>query len=104
MLVLREAGHDVSRVVDVADPRATDREVVELAGRMKAVLVTADNDFARRADFQPRRYGGIVVLRDLSETPERAVRRLVRLLKRVEQRHISGTLVVLDRRSVRVKR
>lgn len=104
VLALRDAGHDVARVVDLADPRASDRQVVELAARMDAVLITADNDFARRGDFQPRRYGGIVLLRDLPETPERAVRRLVRLLARLERGQLKGTLVVLDRRSARAKR
>jgi predicted nuclease of predicted toxin-antitoxin system len=98
--LLRRAGYDVVRVVDIADPRARDREVAEMAARLGAVLITADSDFLRRTDFPPRRYCGIVVLRDLHRASDRVWRRLLRLLA---DRDLRGVMAVIDGRSSRVK-
>lgn len=100
---LREQDIRVTRVVDLADPRATDKDVAALARRRNAVLLTADTDFQRRRDFQPRRTPGIVLLKDLHAAETRVVRRLLRLLADGPDA-LRGTLVVLDRRSARVRR
>ncbi|HEY3413188.1 MAG TPA: DUF5615 family PIN-like protein [Armatimonadota bacterium] len=98
---LLEEGFRVERVVDVADPRATDEEVAALAAGMKAVLVTADSDFTSRSHFAPRRYAGIVVLKDLVTAERSVLRRLVRVLRGGSLR---GMLIVVDGRSSRAKR
>lgn len=100
---LRAEGLEVLRVVDLVDPRAPDRDVAALAQRHGALLLTADSDFARRRDFPPRRFGGIVVLQDLDTAPERVMRRLLRVV-RGRQRDLNGAVVILDRRSQRVRR
>lgn len=98
--LLREAGHEVVRVVDVTDPMAEDREVADLASRSGAVLVTADTDFLRREIFPPRRSRGIVVLKELNKAHDRVLRRLLRVLKADEMGHV---LAVVDGRSTRFK-
>lgn len=98
---LREEGYRVWRVVDVADPRETDAEVAALAVGMDAVLVTADRDFTSRSNFDPRRYAGIIVLKDLVSAEQNVMRRLVRALR---GDNLRGTLVVVDARSTRFKR
>jgi predicted nuclease of predicted toxin-antitoxin system len=101
---LRDAGHQPVRLVDALRPDAADREVAELAARLDAVLVTADSDFLRRCDFPPRRFAGIVVLRDLQIRPETLARRLLRLLDRLGPEDLRGVVAVLDRRSSRFRR
>ena len=100
---LRDAGVTVLRVVDLVDPRASDKDVAALAARHGAVLLTADSDFLRRRDFLPRRFEGIILLRDLPDAQDRVVRRLLRLVNGRAQ-DLSGVLVILDRRSARVRR
>lgn len=100
---LRDAGVTVLRVVDLVDPRASDKDVAALAARYSAVLLTADSDFTRRRDFQPQRFGGIILLKDLSSAQDRVVRRLLRLVSG-RGHDLSGSLVILDRRSARVRR
>ncbi|HEY3267707.1 MAG TPA: DUF5615 family PIN-like protein [Armatimonadota bacterium] len=104
LAALRGEGHAITRLVDVADPRATDREVAELSRRLGLVLLTADGDFRRRRDFQPRRFAGIILLRDLHAAPERVLRRLLRLLAGADPSELSGALITLDRRSARERR
>lgn len=101
---LRADGHHVERVVDAGDPRANDKTVAALAMRLEAVLVTADMDFSRRTDFPPRRFAGIVVLKDLSVDPLRVYRRLIRLLARLDSERLAGVVAVVDRRSVHLRR
>lgn len=100
---LRAEGLDVVRLVDVADPRSDDRDVVRLADRLGAVLLTSDGDFKMRSRFPPRRHRGIVLLRDLTAAPERVMRRLTLLLSR-GQSAVEGRLVILNRRSARARR
>lgn len=97
---LKAAGHKVLRVSEITDPRAPDRDVAGLAAQRGAVLVTADSDFLRRGDFPPKRYCGIVVLKDLHRAPNRVLRRLLRVLGAED---LNGVLAVLDGRSTRFK-
>jgi hypothetical protein len=62
-----------------------------------------DADFQRRRDFTPRRFSGIILLKDLHAAPERVLRRLLRVVAD-DQDALSGTLTILDRRSARVRR
>ncbi|NMC83194.1 MAG: DUF5615 family PIN-like protein [Armatimonadetes bacterium] len=101
---LRSDGHIVERVVDAGDPRADDKTVAALAARLSAVLVTADRDFSRRSDFPPRRFPGIVVLKDLSIDQDRVYRRLARLLTRLDSERLAGVVAIVDRRSVHLRR
>ena len=101
---LRLDGHRVERVVDAGDPRADDKTVAALAARLSAVLITADRDFSRRSDFPPRRFAGIIVLKDLNVDTDRVYRRLNRLLNRLDSERLVGVVAVVDRRSVHIRR
>ena len=100
---LREAGHIVVRVVDLADQALPDRDVARLAVRENAVLLTCDNDFKHRRAFPHRMYGGVILVHDYARDPARVAKRLVRLTAR-QQGALAGCLVVADPRSVRIKR
>jgi predicted nuclease of predicted toxin-antitoxin system len=102
--VLTEAGHEVLRVCDVASQDLTDREVIALAGELRSVLLTQDNDFHRRRRFDPKRYGGIIVLRDWQTDLGKVHARLATLLRSLSARDLRGTLVTIGRRSTRVRR
>jgi predicted nuclease of predicted toxin-antitoxin system len=99
----RDEGHEVTRLVDIRDPGLADRQVARAAAELGAILLTADRDFARRKDFPPKRFNGIILLKDMHAAPERIVRRLLRLLE-TEQGRREGKVTVLDRRSGRVRR
>jgi predicted nuclease of predicted toxin-antitoxin system len=59
---LRESGHDVIYVSDVA-PRATDAEVMSRANSENRLLLTEDKDFGDLVFRQARPVPGIVLLR-----------------------------------------
>jgi predicted nuclease of predicted toxin-antitoxin system len=62
VLQLRESGHDVSYMSDVA-PRATDLEVMRRAYSETRLLLTEDKDFGDLVFRQARPIPGLVLLR-----------------------------------------
>lgn len=78
---LRDDGHDVVRVVDVADlgVSATDPDVLAVATRDDRVLLTADqSDFGNPPGAE---HAGVLIITDVTRTGgevRRAVRRLER--------------------------
>ncbi|MFQ6097851.1 MAG: DUF5615 family PIN-like protein [Armatimonadota bacterium] len=100
--LLADEGHEVLRVCDVASQSLDDRAVIGLAAEVGAVLLTQDNDFHLRRRFNPRRYGGIIVLRDWQSDLDKVHARLSRLLQSAPD--LTGALVTIGRRSTRIRR
>jgi len=59
---LRHDGHDVQSVAEMA-PGISDDEVLNLASRKSAVLLTADRDFGELVFRQQRIMGGVILVR-----------------------------------------
>jgi hypothetical protein len=62
VLALREAGHDVVSIAEVA-PGATDQQVLELALNERRVLITEDRDFGELVYARGRSSAGILLVR-----------------------------------------
>ena len=60
---LENWGYTVSYARDHIEPNADDEDVIALATKLDAVLVTIDKDFANVLDYPPAAYQGIIVLR-----------------------------------------
>ena len=61
--LLRDAGHDVSTVVEQRLTSAPDSQVIEVCRGEDRCLVTLDLDFSNPLQFNPKEYRGIAVLR-----------------------------------------
>lgn len=83
---------------------ATDREVFAWAQRQQAVIVTFDEDFADQRSFPVGTHCGVVRLRVWPTTVEEVESALRRLLEEVSEEELSGALVIVDRRRIRVWR
>jgi predicted nuclease of predicted toxin-antitoxin system len=59
---LREAGHDVVAIAEVA-PGATDERVLERALNEKRVLITEDRDFGELVYARGRSSAGVILVR-----------------------------------------
>jgi predicted nuclease of predicted toxin-antitoxin system len=59
---LREAGHDLVAIAEVAKG-ATDEQVLELAVKQKRVLITEDRDFGELVYARGRSSAGVVLVR-----------------------------------------
>ena len=79
--LLRESGHDVVYMSDVA-PRAPDPEVMVLADRENRLLLTEDKDFGDLVFRQARPVPGLVLVRI---GPEGRLRKGPRLLAAIDR-------------------
>lgn len=59
---LRDAGHDVAAVIDVA-PGAEDSSVIDIAAREQRIFVTEDRDFGQLVYAAGREACGVILLR-----------------------------------------
>ena len=62
ILALREAGHDVVAIVEIARG-ATDDQVLERALKEKRVLITEDRDFGELVYARGRSSAGVILVR-----------------------------------------
>jgi hypothetical protein len=101
--LFRQAGFDVSTIVEQALMGAPDSEVIAVCQREQRCLVTLDLDFSNPLNFQPSLYSGTAVLR-LPRRPNHqdfldAVKTLIKALQEMD---IRGQLWIVQRGSVRI--
>jgi predicted nuclease of predicted toxin-antitoxin system len=97
---LREAGHDVVWIRDVA-PRSKDREVLARGQHEKRVVVTFDKDFGELA-FRQRLPAscGIILFRIAAPSPAELVRKVLVALS--SPREWTGHLSVVEEDRIRM--
>jgi predicted nuclease of predicted toxin-antitoxin system len=94
----------VRHVRDIGLRGATDREVFDWAQKNNSLVVTFDEDFADARMFPAGTHAGVIRLRVWPTTVEAAETGLNRLLESVEDSTLVGSLVIVDRARIRVRR
>jgi predicted nuclease of predicted toxin-antitoxin system len=98
---LREAGHDVAGVSELA-PAADDRAVVALAAREGRALITQDKGISELAVREGRAAHGVILLRDVREDRPTVQRLLLELLATRTQ-GLMWTMTTIDRQRARLR-
>jgi len=98
---LREAGHDVAYVAEVA-AGASDAVVLRLAEQEARVLLTNDKDFGEMAYRQGRAAAGILLLRFQTQDGGQKAEHLRDILPGIESL-LARRFAVLTERSVRIR-
>ena len=80
-----------------------DGEIFDWAQSQQAVIVTFDEDFADRRLFSAHKHAGIVRLRVWPTTVEETKNALERLVSKLKEEELSGSLVIIDRVQIRVR-
>lgn len=104
--IIEELGFSVILLKELAKTSASNGEVLSLAKKYKAVLITNDLDFANLTLYPMGSHKGIVVLRLRSETPqtiEKVNQTLKLFLKEVPPSKIERSLVIVDHNKYRIK-
>jgi len=83
---------------------ATDVDVIALAQRLDAVLLTVDLDFSSILDYPPANYGGIIVLRYKPQNELRVDRTLQHALSDLHRERFRGILVIVGPGRYRIRR
>lgn len=99
-------GHEVERLREHLPTDAPDREVMQAAQRLNAILLSLNSDFADLIRFPPSEFGGIVALqvRNRPEVIPQIVRRLTQYLENHARRdHYRGQLILVEPHRIRVR-
>ncbi|MBF9219616.1 DUF5615 family PIN-like protein [Hymenobacter ruricola] len=100
--LLRKLGHETTAVRDL-DPHLPDVEVLALAARQTAIVVTMDKDFGDLIFKELRPHHGILLLRlDEATGPERAT--VVRLILEQHAAELPGRFAVFQHERLRISR
>lgn len=101
---LRAKGYEVFRVTEFLPPTATDRELVDLARREGAVLITADLDFSALIATSGQTRPSLISLRLAFPTPARVTAVLEQTLPQIQPDLERGAIASIDEASIRVRR
>lgn len=94
----------VRHVRDIGLRGASDHAVFEWAQRNQYIVITFDEDFADARMFPIGAHAGVIRLRVWPTTVEETESALDRLLSSVEDSALAGSLVIIDRARIRIRR
>ena len=97
---LREAGHDVVALAEVARG-ATDEQVLELALNEKRILITEDRDFGELVYARGRSSAGVILVRFDSRARQTKPLTVVEAVSKLGSR-LHGGFTVIDAGRVRI--
>lgn len=101
--LLRQWGYDTALVSDHIAADTPDTEVIALAKRLDAVLLTVDLDFANILHYPPANYGGIIVIRYQPQTEAELDATLKMALADLYRDDLRGSLVIILPQRYRVR-
>ena len=94
----------VSHVKEINLDGRPDSEIFRWAQTHQAIVVTYDEDFADARSFPLGSHHGIVRLRVWPTTVEETQAAIQRLLTQVSEMDLKGSLVIIDREKIRLRR
>lgn len=97
---LRQAGHDVLAIAEVAKG-TSDEDVLQLAAEDKRVLITEDRDFGELIYARGRPTAGVVLVRFPSRARHAKVRAVTEVVSRFNSR-LAGAFTVVAPGQVRI--
>jgi predicted nuclease of predicted toxin-antitoxin system len=103
-LSLKRPDWTVRHVRDIGLRGASDKAVFDWAQKNRSIVITFDEDFADARMFPAGTHAGVIRLRVWPTTVEAAEAGLDRLLNTTEDSTLIGSLVIIDRARVRVRR
>ncbi|HET6464343.1 MAG TPA: DUF5615 family PIN-like protein [Nitrospiria bacterium] len=100
---LRKSGFTIARVTDHLPPTSTDRQIIELAERLQASIVTQDLDFSRLIAKSGKTFPSILSLRLGNVSHQHVTDILMRLLPAVEKDLEEGAVISVDEVGMRIR-
>jgi predicted nuclease of predicted toxin-antitoxin system len=95
---------EVRHVNDVGLRGAADNEIFHWAQIDRSIVVTFDEDFADARMYPAGTHAGVIRLRVWPTTIENTEAALLRLFDSVSDEELTGSLVIVDQRRIRIRR
>jgi len=103
--VLKTAGFTIIDVRDAGLRGFPDHAILAFARDNKATIITADVGFGSLVYLSNVEHFGIIILRLPVETPVRKINEtLVNALLRIPPDEVAGSIIVIDRQKIRIRR
>ena len=99
---LHKAGFKCLTLRGVGDPGASNGEVIALAQKHKAVLITRDSDFSNLGLYPPGSHLGIIFLRITPDTIDDVHNLLLQALRNLPQDEYQGNLLIITSTTYRL--
>ncbi len=100
---LRKSDYAISRVTDHLPPTATDQQIIELAERLQASILTQDLDFSALIARAGKTSPSLISLRVGNASPQDIAKFLLTLLPTVEEELSGGAIISVDDAAIRIR-
>jgi len=95
---------EIIHTSDINMATEKDSEIYLWAQKMKATIITFDDDFADRRSFPVTIHAGIIRLKVWPTTIEETQKALARLIAEFSVEDIRGSFVIIDRNKIRLRK
>ena len=102
--ILKSWGYEISLLQEHIAPDSDDSDVIEIAQKLDAALITEDMDFSNIFDYPPKDFGGIIVIRYSAKEEVKTINSLKRALEDLYRDDLRGVLVVISSERYRIRR
>ena len=103
VVALRLSGYAIERVTDYLPAIATDCQIIALAERLQASILTQDLDFSALIARSGMSAPSVVSLRVRDASPRYVTALLLRLLPAIEKDLEQGAIISVDEAGIRVR-
>jgi len=100
---LRAMGHDVYRISEKGQPKATDRKIVEIAESERRIILTMDLDFPAIIAMSGKSTPSAIIFRLSDESYENINSLLEAILPQIENDILKGAIVIIEDDRFRVR-
>jgi predicted nuclease of predicted toxin-antitoxin system len=101
---LQSAGHDAVHVRDRHMQGSSDAEIFALAADENRVLISADTDFGTLLALREEVRPSVILLRRGPNKPSAQLQLLLANIPSIEEYALQGSIVVIERNRIRVRR
>lgn len=101
---LKKVGFNIQRVTEFLPANAADKEIIELAIKEDAVIITQDLDFTNLIIFYGFNKPSLISLRIFKPLPRTITKILTELLPKIKKQLIEGCIVSVTENKFRVRK
>lgn len=98
---LVQKGYEAVHVVELGLERASDEEILSLAGDERGVVITADLDYPRLLALARAEGPGLLLFRGGDYSESESVERMARVLEIIPVDELSHSVVVIEKNRIR---
>lgn len=101
--VILKNGYKISRVTDHLPPSSSDIQIIDLAERLNASILTQDLDFSALVAKSGKVSPSVISLRVSNVSPNRITSLLLSLLPTIQKELEEGSIISVDDAGVRIR-